>query len=153
MQMPSWQEWKMMNKSVRAGLLIAACLCISAVSFANMTVPALECWMQVGDGDVEKWWPTGTANGDGTFHYSEDKTTSMWELNGDFTADPDPYVSSTAGILNTTGSTQTYTFTIVLPIAPPLANPTLHGGSTIVTLLDANGDGTATMGQSGSKVF
>ena len=132
-----------MKSFVWVVLLAAVVFSFTPFAKATMMAPMVECWMQVGDGEVMKWWPEGNGNGGNEFRYQHTQMTGMWELTADITVDPDPFVSGVFGILNPTAMTQTYTFTVILLVSPSLPGPTVHGGSTIVTLLDANGDGSA----------
>ena len=101
--------------------------------------PVVECWMQVADNTPAKWWPTGTANGGDTFDYDATWTDAMWQVTVDMTVAVDPFTDALINVKNPTASTQTYTFTVILPVSP-IAAPTLHGGSVAATLLDADFD-------------
>ena len=95
--------------------------------------------------------PQGTpTSDDNVFDYSGMWTDAMWEVDlQSLTVDIDPFIDALVSVKNPSGATQTYTFMVVLPV-PALAGPTVHGGSTAATLLDADFSGSATMGQSGA---
>ena len=91
------------------------------------------------------WMPEGTPNGDDTFHYQGMWSDMGWEASIDITVDADPFTDAAVSIKNTSGSTQTYIFTVTLPVSPQLIGATVHGGSVAATLTDSNFDGSATM--------
>lgn len=140
-----------MRKVVFVGSFLGAILLLfSAPIIATPMPPVVECWMQVNDGEVFKWNPTVIDNGDDTFYVDPSMTmANMWEIslpvNGGVTVDPDPSVSLAVAITNLTGGPQTFTFTVVSPVAPPLPGSTLHGGSTSASIADADGSGGATL--------
>jgi len=80
----------------------------------------------------------GAANGDpsvaspGGYDYQLD----TWNMN----LDVDPIVNGVIGVTNLSNSTQTFTLTVFLPVAP-LGPTTLMGGSMQGGVTDNNGDG------------
>lgn len=120
---------------------------ISASAFATPVTPgpALSCTIQIGENDPCTWWPMATPNGGDSWNYNGTWMENGWEVMVDIDADPDPFTDAFVSIKNTSGVTQTYIFTVTLPIAPSLSAPTLHGGSVAATLADSDFSGSATM--------
>jgi hypothetical protein len=70
---------------------------------------------------------------------------AMWELTWDsITFNPDPFVSFVGGFSNLAAVATDFTLSTTSPIAP-IGTSTLIGGSTTVTVADANFDGSATL--------
>jgi hypothetical protein len=134
--------------------LVLGLFLFSLPAFATPMPPVVECWMQVGEGEVFKWSPDITANGDDTFYLDPSMTmANMWDISlpqggGGVTVDFDPAVSLAVAITNLTGGPQTFTFSVMSPVVPPITTSTYHGGSTAATLSDADGSGGATLGVS-----
>ncbi len=75
------------------------------------------------------WEPNGQMSGEGQVHYAGTKVADHWICEFTIDAKADPWINSVLSITNTTPTTQTYTFTVTLPISPALPAPTQHGGS------------------------
>ncbi len=73
-----------------------------------------------------------------------------WALSWDLTADVDPFVNGFFSLQNNSNIVQTYTFTVSLPITPPVVPVSSIGGSIGVTVTDTNGNGVATVGSVGT---
>ncbi|REK10294.1 MAG: PEP-CTERM sorting domain-containing protein [Planctomycetota bacterium] len=67
----------------------------------------------------------------------------MWEGSLDnLSGNADPFANLAFSILNVAAVPIEYTVSVLVPIAPPLAGATLHGGSTGGSVTDADGSGT-----------
>ena len=131
---------------VRA-LLIGVIVC-SLCAAASASIPAvrIDCWR---DGeDHTGWFPEGTDNGDGTFHYSgtlQDPGGS-WTLNlQDLVVKPEPFINAVYGLTNSAGVTQNFTLIVTLPVSGTITPASLMGGSTGGSINDANFDGIGTL--------
>ena len=78
-----------------------------------------------------------------------EKNGNGWRLTWNATADVDPFVNGVFSLQNNALVAQTYSFTVTLPIAPPITPTSTIGGSIGITLNDANGDGAATVSSAG----
>ena len=129
------------------GVVALVVACLSAT--ARGDIPALKVYMQVNDGRASEYSPVGVDNGDGTYSYNDDYYGDGWELDFSSFVNPDPSVNNTIGIHNSTGVTNTYIVTVILPIAP-IPGGTVMGGSVSGSVQDFSGDGFATMATSGT---
>jgi uncharacterized protein (TIGR03382 family) len=91
--------------------------------------------------------PTGTGQEEA---FVGQQVAGGWTLGWDVTADADPFVNGFFSIQNNSTITQTYSFTVTLPITPPVVPVSTIGGSIGVTVTDANGNGAATVGSVGT---
>lgn len=92
--------------------------------------PGLSISVSMNGDDPISWLPAGTSAGGDVFTFDGFRSEAgMWSCDWLISADPDPEINSGLIFTNMTGSTQGYTVTVVLPIAPSLAGPTTHGGS------------------------
>ena len=64
----------------------------------------------------------------------------------------DPTLGASFDLINNTNAVQTYLISINLPVAPGLL-PTNNGGSTGITITDANGNGVSASDATGTSVF
>lgn len=98
---------------------------------------------------------SGTPTGTGQIEsFVGQQVASTWTLGWNATADVDPFVNGVFSIQNNSSITQTYTFTVSLPISPAVTPGSSVGGSIGLTLTDANGNGVATVGSvGGGSVF
>ena len=95
--------------------------------------------------------PDGTQNWKGSVSQAGSYT-MQWDL----LLDPDPSVSGSIALTNASAGTQTFTLNVSLPInpanQPPAGSATF--GSSAISISDANGDSTATLGaQTGSAIY
>ncbi|MEC9374250.1 MAG: hypothetical protein VYC34_10420 [Planctomycetota bacterium] len=103
---------------------------VSAAAQAGMIEgPGLEVSLAVGGQTVLDF----TADPDGqkgsTFSYGGLASADDWMLDWDAIADPDPFVNAGIVLTNNSGMTQTFTFTVILPIAPAVTPASLIGGT------------------------
>ena len=64
----------------------------------------------------------------------------------------DPFVTLALGVLNSSGSDQTFNFTVIVPVAP--AGPSLTiNGSIAGSLTDSAGDGSSLVDAAGSPIY
>lgn len=125
-------------------ILVVATLC--AAAFADVPDIRIDCWTDGGLANT--FWPTGTANGDGTYHYSGtfEDADGHWVLNlQDMLVKPDPYVNAVYGLTNNAGTTQNFTLVVSIPVTPQITPSSLMGGSTAGSVNDANFDGIGTV--------
>lgn len=102
-------------------------------------------------GGTSTWNGSSTGTPSGTQEtFVGQQTTSGWALGWNVTADTDPFVNGFFSIQNNTAVTQTYSFTVTLPVTPPVVPVSTIGGSIGITVTDANGDGSATVASVGS---
>ncbi len=100
-----------------------------ALAGPDSTYPDLSVMMQVEGGNTWNGSPQGEANGNGTYSFVGQQTTSGWTVDWNMTVDPDPLINAGLVVTNNTALTQTYTLIATLPIAPPIPGGTLFGGS------------------------
>jgi hypothetical protein len=94
---------------------------------------------------------SGTPSGSGPEEtFVGQRVTGGWTLGWDVTADADPFVNGFFSIQNSSATTQTYSFTVTLPVSPPVTPISTLGGSIGVTVTDANGNGVATVSSAGA---
>ena len=86
---------------------------------------------------------------DGTFSDPQGR----WDiLDLDISGDIDPFVSLGFNVQNNMGFTMNFVFSVSVPIIP-IASPTVHGGSTGITVTDSNASGSATVAALAGKSF
>lgn len=110
-------------------------------------------WQDPVTGATRTWngSQAGTATGTGQEEsFVGQQVGGTWVLGWDATADIDPFVNGNFSIQNNSGITQTYTFTVTLPITPPVVPVSSIGGSIGVTVTDTNNNGVATVGSAGA---
>jgi hypothetical protein len=101
--------------------------------------------MAVGTGTPDMWMPPGVDNGNGTYDYNgmmDMPNMGMWTVSWDMTVKEDPWINALIGVTNNTAVTQTFTFEVMLPVAPALSSPTYHGGSMQGGITDATTNGS-----------
>ena len=128
-----------------AALLLAA-------PAAATTMSLQLSWLD-SQGNTRTWNGSqgGTPTGNGQEEsFVGQQVGGTWVLGWDATADADPFVNGFFSIQNNSAITQTYTFTVTLPIAPPVVPVSSIGGSIGVTVTDTNGNGVATLASSGA---
>lgn len=70
----------------------------------------------------------------------------LWQLESfDINGAINPFVSQGFSVVNTSAVPVTFTITTTVPIAPPLTGGTVVGGSTGITVTDANNDGVGSV--------
>ena len=122
---------------------------------AAATTMSLQLSWQNSQGQTLTWngSQSGTPTGEGQEEaFSGQHVAGTWVLGWDATADADPFVNGFFSIQNNSAITQTYTFTVTLPIAPPIVPVPVSaiGGSIGVTVTDTNGNGVATVASAGA---
>ena len=149
----------MKNSALLAGVSLGALMLGSgAVSAASVTLQvcsASSCWNgsdQIADGAVANWSNVeNRPNGDGSSVNDWEGThgldLSAWSLS----MDSDPFVTNNFTITNTTGSTQTYSLTTTLGIAPAIPNGLMRG--SVGFTLTNNSGGSATLETSGAPIY
>lgn len=68
----------------------------------------------------------------------------IWELSWDLTIKQDPFINGSLTLTNLTTTTRNFSFALSLPVTPAFS-PSLFGGSISATLVDANGDLSASL--------
>ena len=82
-----------------------------------------------------------------------------WSESGLFAADwnlsfdPDPFISSSFNLTNTSSTTQDFVVEVFTPATPPVAAPSVMDGSVAGSLLDANNTGGATISTVGGSAW
>jgi hypothetical protein len=120
---------------------------------AAATTLSLQLSWQNAQGQTVTWngSQSGTPTGEGQEEvFIGQQVANTWVLAWDATADADPFVNGFFSIQNNSAVTQTYTFTVTLPIAPPVVPVSTIGGSIGVTVTDTNGNGVAAVGSAGA---
>ena len=74
----------------------------------------------------------------------------MGSLSWAYLVDPDPYITGTVSLTNTTATSQSYVLDFTLNITPALIDGSYIAGQANGTITDANGNGSATVASSGS---
>jgi hypothetical protein len=140
-----------LKHSSRTLLAAMAAGFITTSSFAGV-LPQLELWVQVNDSESIQYTPAGFQNPDGTYTYNGYYEGAGFDLDFDAIGDPDPFVSNTVGITNTTTTTNTYSITVLLP-SIAITGGTLIGGSIGGSVTDSNFDGMAFLQSAGMPVY
>lgn len=70
--------------------------------------------------------------------------TPLWDYSWSLMADPDPFISGSFSVTNTSAMMQTFDITFGLPISPSFTNGYMTG-SLSGSYVDANNDGSATL--------
>lgn len=128
--------------------LAVGCLLAAVVSPA-LALPAVQMSFQVGDNNPIVWNPPSAgSNPDlGIYQYRGQRTDEeTWKAQWDMTVDPDPFVNANVVVSNLSGVPQTFTFLVLLPIAPTISAPSAMKGSIGGSLTDSNGSGLASLG-------
>jgi MYXO-CTERM domain-containing protein len=142
-----------LNFGMRASLAAIALGLTTTSSIAGtIGVPEMQIWMQVNDNDMIPYTPAGFQNPDGTYTYNGYYEGSGFDLDFDAIADIDPFINNTVAVTNTSGSTNTYTFIVMLPTIA-ITGGTVMGASIGGSVTDANFDGSATLGSAGEPIF
>lgn len=139
----------MLNRMQLAAPLAALLLAGPAAA----TTLSLQLSWQNAQGQTVTWngSQSGTPTGEGQEEaFIGQQVANTWVLAWDATADADPFVNGFFSIQNNSAVTQTYTFTVTLPIAPPVVPVSTIGGSIGVTVTDTNGNGVAAVGSAGA---
>lgn len=91
--------------------------------------------------------------GNGDYNFNGSYTGPVADVTWDVSANADPFVNQVFGFTNTTGATQTFTLTVVMPIFPTIPGASLMGGSTGGSVTDANASGAASAATVGSALY
>jgi hypothetical protein len=132
--------------------------CISAVSFADMTLGGYGVmWGATGDENSQMNMNNPANDGDGTFSLSEiwdfsAEADGFCELDIDLDYKVDPWVQGGFSVTNTAPYTQTFTFTFTSPVSPMLTLDTLVDGSMSGSY-SANPDGILITTAPGTPLF
>ena len=90
------------------------------------------------------------ANGDGSFTVSGQQQGgtfnggAVWDLQWNLTISQDPFIAGSLTLTNLTNTTRNFNLMFGLPVTPAFS-PSLYGGSLSASLLDLNGDLSATL--------
>jgi hypothetical protein len=153
------EEKLMKNSALLAGASLGALMLGSvAVSAAPVTLEVCNgssCWngnYQIANGVVVDWTnvearPNGSGNSVNNWEGANGLDLSDWSLS----MDSDPFVTNNFTITNTTASTQTYSLTTTLAIAPVIPNGLMRG--SIGFTLTNNTGGSATLSTSGASIY
>lgn len=149
----------MMSRQKR---ILCVLVCSAIPSGALVSLPAnaaiahfLEFYVATGaNADVgSQFWGVHDIvdNGDGTFDSDGSKSESqLWSYQWDITAHPDPFVDAVFTLSNMSNATQTFTVVTDLAVGNTFPTPTF-GGKISGSVVDTNGNGTATLGGVGSS--
>jgi hypothetical protein len=103
--------------------------------------PPFQITMQVGGGPAYPIVPTSVAAVQAGDHwqYQIDGSYNQhgYEMTLSFLVDPDPSVTGNVTLKNTLATTQDYTFTFTLPVAPAFSPSLLNGSIGLTTTADA----------------
>lgn len=142
-----------LKDGMRASLAaIALGLATTSSIAGTIGVPEMQIWMQVNDNNMIPYTPAGFQNPDGTYTYNGYYEGEGFDLDFDAIADTDPFINNTVAVTNTSGSTNTYTFIVMLPTIS-ITGGTVMGASIGGSVTDANFSGGATLGSAGGPVF
>jgi hypothetical protein len=137
--------------------LLPLCAALAIASSAAASTLGISLSWLNAQGGSSTWTSSqqGTPTGSGLQEsFVGQKTASSWDLSWNVTTDGDPFVNGVFSIQNNSSITQTYTFTVSLPISPAVTPTSTIGGSIGVTLTDSNGDGLAALSSAnGGFVF
>jgi hypothetical protein len=144
---------------IRAGRrALLATLTLSAGGFAGVTYadPIAPPGLTIKNGSLTLTPDETRANADGSFTYSGTDTGGTfgngpsWGVNWSLTVNEDPFIIGALTITNFTNAPKDFNFSFLLPVLPAFS-PSRMGGSVFASLLDANGDGAASLGPNASS--
>ena len=142
-----------LRKAMRISLAASVLSFVTSAGFAGTIVPQMELWVQVNDNDMIGYTPAGFENPDGTYTYNGYYEGNGFDLDFDAIGDTDPFINNTIAVTNTSGSTNTYTFIVVLPTIA-ITGGSFMGGSIGGSVNDSNFSGAATLASAaGSPVY
>lgn len=120
-----------MIKFVAPGVAAGSVLFVASAASAGVIgiAPDLSIELEIGGQSVFLSNPDGVPGESGQFVYQGMDSGQGWELVWDISADADPFIIAGLAVSNLTASTQTFTLTTLLPIAPALPGGTTIGGS------------------------
>jgi len=75
---------------------------------------------------------------------------AVWDLGWDLTVNQDPTIFGSLSLTNLTNTTRSFSLSLMLPITPAFS-PSLFGGSLTATLVDLNGDLSASLAPSSAS--
>jgi hypothetical protein len=139
----------MRNKNVRRFLASAAVTSLaSALGAAHAdTLPFVPTWT-IGTTPLVN--DEVHANSDGSFSMLGEQQGGsfegkpVWDLAWDLTVKLDPFIAGTLTVTNLTTTVRNFNLALSLPVTPAFS-PSLFGGSLSATLLDLNGDLSASL--------
>lgn len=129
---------------------------VSAAPVTLQVCSGASCWngsYTIADGAVVNWTNVQTlenANGVSVDEWEATRGLNMdgWSLS----MDSDPFVTNNFTITNTSGSTQTYSFTTMVGVVPAIPN-SLMRGSVGLTLTDNNSNGATLATSTGGSIY
>jgi len=129
------------------GLLLAG-----TAGAATLTAPAFTAGVTITSSNGTNWLDTKldlsaasvvTQNGS-LFDYNGSLSDPKWNMSWAMSVDPDPIISGSFSIINTTALTQTFDLTFGLPVGAAFA-PGVKSGSVGFNFADTNSSGGATV--------
>ena len=75
---------------------------------------------------------------------------AIWDLGWDLTVNQDPTIFGSLSLTNLTNTTRSFSLSLMLPITPAFS-PSLFGGSLSATVVDLNGDLSASLAPSSAS--
>ena len=128
-------------------LLLAACTFAGTAGAESVTLSSAPL-IQIGSTDVGSG--NVVANADGSFTLAGTQSGGTldptWLLEWNLTVDYDPFINGSLSVTNLSATARNFTLAIGLPVAA--FTPSLYGGSIIATVMDLNGDLSASVGPS-----
>lgn len=141
--------------SMLATMAVAALLATPV--HATSITPSLSLSVQAGSSTTTFSTPAGTANGDGSFTFSDNPSTADFTLIYNVVVFPDPHFSCVActffELTNETAFTTEFAITVASTVSSVGAPTTLDGAYGTVDFFDDNNNGLVQYGPSGTDPF
>lgn len=137
------------------GALLLASATVSAAPVTLQVCSGTSCWnggYTIADGTVVNWTNVQTLeNANGVSVDEWEAARGLNVANWSLSMDSDPFVTNNFTITNNSLSTQTYSFTTIVGVAPTIPNGLMRG-SIGFSLTDNNSNG-ATLATSGASIY
>ena len=132
-----------------SALLVAACAAGAGTARAeSVALSGGDPVLQIGTTDVGNG--AVVSNPDGSFTLTGTQSggapSPTWQLDWALTVDYDPFINGSVSITNLSNTSRNFSVLVNLPVTA--FTPSLYGGSITATVVDLNGDHTATVAPS-----
>ncbi len=144
-----------MKSSLRLFFVGAIVASMTASASADVVAPSFQfSFATVGNSGVahsaSQYGSTTHMSGQQWFFNGSCADSSMGTLSWSYLVDPDPFITGTVSLTNTTALTQTYIVDFALDIDPVLLAGSYISGQATGSVTDANGSGLATIASNGA---